>query len=278
MCVVAAGAGIAAAGAVGSAVIGSNASQSAADTQAAAANNASQAQLAAQQDADRTELQMFNQTQANLQPFMQSGQTANNALLNFLGLGGYGPASQTGMAATPFQWNPAADPLFNFELETGQNAITNSAASLGGVNSGATLRALQDYGQQTAQTSYQTEFNNWNTNLNRIFQQLASVSGTGQNAAANLGGLATSVGGQVGNNAINTAAMVGGNTIGAGNAAAAGTIGSANALGGGIQSFFNSPGFTNALNTLTSSGAGGGGFNPYYQSSYSGFDNPSNYG
>ena len=80
--------GIAAIGAVGSiasGVIGANAATSAAQTQANAANQASQ-----------VEQNMFNTTQANLAPWMTSGATANNALMQLLGLA---PSPGSGITA-----------------------------------------------------------------------------------------------------------------------------------------------------------------------------------
>jgi hypothetical protein len=229
------GAAIAGTAAIGSSVIGSNAAQSAANTQAAASENATAAELG-----------MFNTVQQNLAPYMGAGTNALNALQGFLGIGGqsFGPnGSQTGLGTSQFQFNPASDPEYQFMLSQGLGAITNQASALGGVNSGATLKALSDYGQQSAQSAYQTEFNNWNTQLNNIFSRLTGVTQLGQTSAAG-----------VGNAALTTGQSIGSNIIGAGNAQAAGTIGSANAFSGGIQSIFNSPAFTQLL---TNSGGGG---------------------
>jgi len=221
-------AGVAGAGAaIGSAVIGSNASSDAANAQVQAANSA-----------NATELQMFNQAQQNLQPYMGAGNNALSSLTNFMN----GPGSST------FQYNPANDPEYNFLLQQGSNAITNQASAMGGVNSGSTLQALSNYGQQTALQSYQNEFNNWNTQLNNIFSRYSSMAGMGENAAAG-----------VGNAAVSTGQSIASNQIGAGNAQAAGIMGSANALSGGVQSFFNSPAFMSTLNGV---GGGNGYTNP----------------
>jgi hypothetical protein len=234
------GGSIAAAGAIGGSALGSSASSSAANTQASAANNATAA-----------ELNMFNQTQQNLQPYMNAGTNSLNALQQFLGIGGNPQASDYGAGVNGFQYNPANDPEYNFLLQQGSSAITNQASALGGVNSGATLKALSDYGQQTALQSYQNEFNNWNTTLNNVFQRLTGVTQLGQTSAAG-----------VGNAALTTGAQVGSNIIGAGNAQAAGQIGSANSISSGLQSIFNSPQFAQLFNG-NSNGASGlvGGVN-----------------
>lgn len=232
------GAGIAAAGSIGGAVIGGSASQSAADTQAGAASNATAAQLG-----------MFNTVQGNLQPYMAAGTNGLNALQQFLGIA---PSNTVGSAfgrgTQDFTFNPANDPEYQWMLSQGLGAITNQASALGGVNSGATMEALSNYGQQSAQGAYQTEFNNWNTTLNNIFSRLTGVAQLGQTSAAG-----------VGNAALTTGQSIGNNIIGAGNAQAAGTIGSANAFSGGIQSFFNSPAFLNAITSGNGSAGGGGG-------------------
>jgi len=228
------GAGVAAAGAVGSAAIGSSASSSAANQQASSANNATALEQA-----------QFNQTTGNLAPYLQTGNNANAALAGFLGLpGGNINPADAGLGIQQFQYNPASDPLYNFTLQQGGQAITNQASALGGVNSGATLLALQNYGQNTAQSSYQQEFNNYQTQLNNIFSRLSGTANSGQNAAANLGGLGAA-----------SAAQQGSNIIGAGNAQAAGTIGSANSVSSGLQSLFNNPAFSSAINNL--GGVGG---------------------
>lgn len=237
MCVAAAVAG---AGLAGS-VISASGAQSAADTQAASANNATQAQLG-----------MFNTVQQNLGPYQQGGSNALAALQNFLGEGPAPGTPQsnnlTALGITPFSYDPNSDPLYNFMLKQGSNAITSQASALGGVNSGATLKALSDYGQNTALSSYQTEYNNWQNNLNNIFNRLYNTAGLGENAAAG-----------VGNAAISTGQSIGNNMIGAGNAQAAGTVGATNALNGGLMSILNNPAFLNSFNNS----GGAGNFSAY---------------
>ncbi|MFD1558361.1 hypothetical protein ACFSHT_22475 [Paraburkholderia silviterrae] len=204
---------------------------------------------------------MFNTTQSDLQPYMNTGNNALTSLQSF----NNGPGQQQ-YPGFSFNYNPASDPEYNFLLQQGGNAITSQASALGGVNSGATLKALSDYGQQTALGSYQSEFNNslnsyntnfntWNSNLNNIFSRLYNTASLGENAAAG-----------VGNAAIQTGQSIGNNIIGAGNAQAAGTVGSANALSGGLvggasslTSLLSNQAFLNSFN----GGGGGGNYSPY---------------
>lgn len=122
-------------------------------------------------------------------------------------------------------------PGYDFRLNEGRNALEASAAQRGGVNSGATLQALTQYGQDYATG----EYNNY---LNR----LSGLAGSGQNAAS---GLASA------NQNFSTQA---GNALAAsGNARAAGAIGVGNAIQGGIN---NGIGLWQYQNTLNNQGGG----------------------
>lgn len=228
-------------GAIGGAIISSNGAQSAANTQAGAANNATAAQL-----------QMFNTTQQDLQPYLNIGTNSVNALTNFVN----GPGqSQYPGGNFSFSYNPASDPEYNFLLQQGSNAITSQASALGGVNSGATLKALSDYGQNTAMQSYQNEFNNslnsyntnfntWNTNLNNIFSRLYNTASLGENAAAG-----------VGNAAIQTGQSIGNNMIGAGNAQGAAQVATGNNYASALTSLMNNQAFLNSFGSGANSTA-----------------------
>ena len=74
-------------GSIVSGIIGSNASQGAANTQAAAADTASNNTLAATQQSNALQYQMYLQNLANQSPYMQGGQEAYSALLGAMGLG-----------------------------------------------------------------------------------------------------------------------------------------------------------------------------------------------
>jgi len=232
----------------GASVVGgamaADASRSAANTQAdsvAASNAQQQAQ--------------FNQNQANLQaqqaqlaPWVTSGQNALQGMNQFMGLGTGTGVGGTGTApgVSQFQYNPANDPLNQFMLSQGSQAIANQASALGGVNSGKTLQDLSNYGQSTALSSYQTEFNNWNTSLNNIYNRLAGVSSQGQNAAAGQANIAQNVASLGATSAANQGAA----TIGAGNAQAAATVAGSNSLTGSLNGIANSPQFQNWLTGL----------------------------
>jgi hypothetical protein len=232
-----AAAAVVAAGAVGSAVISSDASKSAAQTQANAAQNATTA-----------ELSMFDKTQANLAPYMNSGTNALASLNYGLGVGPKSGASAGsgayGSLTAPFTAaDYTASPGYAWQMSQGIDAVQNSASAAGGIGGGNTLKGLTTFGQGLANSDYQQAYQNYLAQQQQRYGMLSNTAGSGQNAAAGLGAIGTTVGGQVG-----------GNIIGAGNALAAGQIGSANAVTGGINSLAQ-------LSALY--GNGGANTNPY---------------
>jgi hypothetical protein len=229
-------AGAAALGTIGGALISSNGAQDAANTEANAANNASQVQL-----------QMFNQTQANEQPYLQAGNNSLAALLKGVGVGpgtantGSGPLNAP-FTAAQYQQSPG----YQFQMNQGLNAINNTASARGGVNSGNTLKSLTQYGTGLANQDYQQAYQNYVAQQNQQFGQLQTLAGSGQNAAANLGALGSQVGSSVGSN-----------IIGAGNASAAGQVATANTIGNSLNSLGSNYLLYNALNGGGSAASGG---------------------
>lgn len=87
------------------------------------------------------------------------------------------------------------DPGYQFAFDQGQKALTNSAAAHGILNSGATGKALTDYGQGQADQQYGAYFN-----------KLQSLAGLGQSATGSTAAAGGQAAGQSGN-----ALMAGGN-------------------------------------------------------------------
>lgn len=71
------------------------------------AKSAAKTQAAGQQAAINAQLQMFNQTQKNLQPYMQSGGWANSALAQLMGLGPNGGHDQGAYTNALNNWKAA---------------------------------------------------------------------------------------------------------------------------------------------------------------------------
>jgi hypothetical protein len=211
-------------GSIASGLIGSNAAQSAA-----------QSQLQAAQLASQTQLGIFNQTQANLAPYNQAGQSALSQLASLFGLGPGGSGQPNAAAATSALTN---FPGYQFGLQQGNLAQQQSAASQGLLLSGAQLQASQQFGQNYAMQ------NAWNPYVS----QLNTLATQGENAAATTGTIGA-----------NTGQGIAQTQLAAGQAAASGTVGSANALTGGLTSGL-STGLNSALlaNLLSNQGTGGG--------------------
>jgi hypothetical protein len=110
-----------------------------------------------------------------------------------------------------------SDPSYQFRLQQGQNAIQSSAAAQGGLLSGATLKALQNYGQESASQEYSNAYNRFNADQTNRYNRLSNLVGIGQNAAA-----------QVGNAGAQTSQAVANNTMAGANSIAAGQVASAN--------------------------------------------------
>jgi hypothetical protein len=202
-------AGAAIGGALGGGLDQSNAASDAASTTAAATNQATALQR-----------EQWLAQQAQQKPWLEAGQTALNALV---------PLATN---YQPFSYNSMnADPGYQFRLSEGQRALGHQTAARGGAVSGNSLKAMQDYAQNSASGEYQNAFNRYQTQRNAQLAPLQSLAGVGQTAANTLG--------QAGQNYANT---VGGNYINQGvNAGNAGMVGS-NALASGLSSALSSYG------------------------------------
>ena len=235
---------------VGTAVVGSvlssNASKSAAQTQADAANNATAAQSAA-----------LDKQLALQQPYVTAGTTAVNQLSAMTQPGG---AATQNFSYGPFDYNQNTDPGTQFRLKQGLDAMNATAAARGGLISGNALKAGQDYGQAQGSQEYANAFNRYLTNYsnaqntfqlnrNNLLDPLKFLSNVGQAGASNQAANVGSFG--------NSQAA---NTIGAGNANAAGQIGSANAFTSGASNAIGQYQLYNALNKSAYSTPSGGNY------------------
>jgi hypothetical protein len=144
-----------------------------------------------------------------------ANQNAN--LAPYLATGAAGAAGLTKLANNPnqFSFTPGdltQDPGYQFQLSQGQSAITNQAAASGLAQGGNTLKALTQFGQGLAGTTYQQAFDRanttFNTNQNATLADLTSAAGVGLNAS----------------NQFNTAAMNAGNGTAANITAGAGAV------------------------------------------------------
>jgi hypothetical protein len=291
-----------AAAVLGSAVVGSMASRSAANTQAEATGKATEAasETADKQIALQRE-QYLKQLELN-EPFRQAGLTGQNMLLSqlqggpyasakFGGVAGYDPASaMRNFGASDFQ----ADPGYAFRLSEGMKALDRTAASRGGLLSGATLKGAQQYGQGLASQEYQNAFNRYQANRAQQAQEygnafnrfqtertntlapLQSLAGVGQSATQQAQQASQNYATGGANTLGAFGAAQGSNIIGAGNARASGYMGGANAISNAAGQGLNFYQNQNYLDRRfpSAGGVGGGGVN--YLSGMS--SNPDAYG
>ena len=194
-----AAAAIGAAGAIAGGAMAASGAKKAAKTQAASADAASQVQW-----------DMYDQTRQDLDPYKQAGTTALNQLMGQMTPDGYFNQTYTGQ-------DIYSDPSYQFRLQQGQDAIQSSAAAQGGLLSGATLKALQGYGQDMASQEYSNAYNRFNADQTNRYNRLSNIIGMGQNAAA-----------QTGNAGMQTGQAVANNTMAGANSIAAGQVASAN--------------------------------------------------
>ena len=116
------------------------------------------------------------------------------------------------------------EPGYEFRLSEGEKGINRAALARGGFDSGATLKALQRFGQDYASDEYSTAWTRDEAEKNRKYNFLAGISRTGQTTANQVASLRAQ------NAAAQSELMTG-----AANARAAGVVGGANAWGNALS-------------------------------------------
>ncbi|QBQ99258.1 DNA transfer protein p32 [Paraburkholderia pallida] len=198
---------------------------------ALSSSNAASAQESAANNANATQLQMFNTTQQNLQPYNQTGQAALSTLTGTPQL-----LATLNQPINNTNWQQYMSPAYNFQLQQGDQAIQNSAAAQDGALSGSALKSLVNYNQNMAGTAFQNAFADYQTQNSNIYNRLANLANLGENAASGVGQAAVSTGNSIANT-----------TTSAGNAAAAADVGIGNSISGSVNSGLG----YYALNNLT---------------------------
>ena len=207
---------------VGGAVIGgymtSQATKSAAQTQADATARA-QGQLLA---TGREAADVYN-------PYVNKGITA----LNKMAEDPYFTQQFTGK-----DLNTYLAPGYDWRLQQGQKANLMGSNVTGGAVSGNALRALQDYTQNTASTEYANAFNQFQTGRSNIYSNLRDIANFGLTGST---GQANAI--------IGTGTNVASLTNAAGNAQAASQIAQGNIYGNTAQTIGNAGAYY-AMNNL----------------------------
>jgi hypothetical protein len=261
---------IGAVGAVAGAGIGAVGANAAAGTQASASENAAQLQAQESQQALAQNESQFNVNQANAAPFLKGGTQAEGELSGLTSTPGQGLLTPwTGTFQAPTAAQAAATPGEQFELQQGENAIQNSAASKGGLLSGGTAASLDQFANGVASTNYQQAYNNayqgYATGYNQFennqanqYNRLAGLAGAGQTEVTNLGSQGQASANTAANIDLTTGAQQGQDIQNAGAATASGYAGIANAANSGISGASNSLQQTLLLQQLLGGGSGSG--------------------
>ncbi len=142
-------------------------------------SSAADAQVKAAQIAAATQMAMYKQTREDLSPYNQGGQTALGQLQGMLP-----------QLTSPIQMDQAAlqnTPGYQFNLSQGLRGVQNSAAARGLGASGAALKGAATFATGLADSTYQNQFNNANTNQTNAYNRLMGLVTSGQNAAAQTG-------------------------------------------------------------------------------------------
>lgn len=194
-------------------------------------SKAAQAQENAAAQSAAVQREMFNK-QVELQaPFREAGLTAQNRLLDYLGLSSNANAPGYGSLNQSFGMDQfTADPGYAFRLSEGMKGLNAQAAARGGMISGGALKAAQNYGQQAGSQEYQNAFNRYQTERAAKLNPLQSLMGAGQSGANTL----TSAAGNLGQG-LGQAAVAGGNAQAGNYLSQANTIN--NALNQGVSAY-----------------------------------------
>lgn len=216
-------------------------------TGADAAKSAAETQAQSAREANELLYKMYQEQKGLQEPFRGAGITAQNRLLDLLGLSQNRGAEGFGKYGRDFSMSDfTADPGYAFRLAEGQKALERNAAARGGLISGGALKAATRYGQDMGSQEYQSAFNRYQTNRSNQLAPLGSLLSSGQAAASNQAAAAGNYGTQAG-----------GNITGAGAATAAGQVGSTNALTNALSSYLNYSSGQNLADAIRKSTYGG---------------------
>lgn len=121
-------------------------------------------------------------------PYSATGASANSRLSDLLGTSSNTGAEGYGSLTKPFTpGDLTQDPGYKFQLDQGNQALQRQAAATGRLDSGASLKAAQQFGQGLADSTYNNAFNRNLQQNQQIGGALSGASGAGQNAATSLG-------------------------------------------------------------------------------------------
>ena len=233
-----------------------------------AADKSAQATMASVAEQRR----QYDTSRADYAPYLAAGTGA----VNRLGAGVMANGEFGSTMPFDFRYDANADPGTAFRMSEGVKALDRSAASRGGLLSGATLRGVERYGQDLGSQEFQNAFNRYTTGFNAntgernaLFNRLSGVAGTGQTAVGGVTAQGAATAGNIGNAYMNNAANQGNAEMAGAAARTSAFSGGANALGRLYGNYGRSqqPNYYAPYNV---SGTGGGGNLGYAPDAYPG--------
>jgi hypothetical protein len=241
------GAAVMAAGSVIGGGLSYMGSQNAADAQRDAAERSAAVQKEMADKSIAAQREMFDIGRTDLQPYRESGVTAQNQLFQLLGLGGDTTAPEYGKYTKDFGMSDfTTDPGYQFRLDQGMKALNASAAAKGMGMSGANIKGAIGYGTDMGNQYYQQAFNNYQTNRANRLSPLMDFTRLGQASAAGSAAQAGALGANLGNTYSNLGTNLGKAATDAGAATAGGYVAGGNAINSTIGSLGNQ--YMNAQN------------------------------
>lgn len=217
---------------VGAAAANIFGAQSAADAVKDAANSANATVLQQQQKGLDTQKSYFDTGTQSLADIASGGSDAYKNLLSAIpGLTGPITMDQATLEATPG---------YQFNLSQGLRGVNLSTVANG--LSGGQAKAAARYATGLADSTYQNQFNNANTNKQNAFNFLLQTALPGINAAGTYAGAATSAGNAALGNTQAVGNTISGNTMNAGNAQANADLATGKQAGNAFASVANSVG------------------------------------
>jgi len=180
---------------VGGAVIGGYASYEAGEAQKEGAEAAAAAQLEAAQIGTEEQRRQFDLMQKTLQPYVSAGETALSGQMALAGLAGE-DAQRTAIS------NLSESPLFQSQVQQGEEALLQQASATGGVRGGNIQGVLAQYRPQMLQQE-----------INNQYSRLGGITQVGQASAAGVGAGAMQTGANISNLQQQAGAAIAGNQL-----------------------------------------------------------------
>lgn len=199
------------------------------------ANKAADSQKKASKKAAKLQKEALAQQLALTKPYVEAGK---NALPEYQKLAPY-----ENFGIKQFQ----ADPGYNFRMAEGLKGLERSASARGLLQSGGTLKGIQQYGQNLASSEYENAFSRYLSQREASMEPYRYLTGLGQAAAA---GQAANIGSS--GAALAEIAAQRGNINAAQAAGTAGAIGNAfSSIGQGVGSYYANQPYMNYLQSIT---------------------------